>query len=71
MEHKGNPNEVSDTKYVSQEELKELIATAKEKGLKITPWFSLIVENFIYKWWDALIEGTLEDCVDQDTIHKL
>jgi len=26
-------------------------------GGKFTPWFKLVVENFIYKWWDALIEG--------------
>jgi isopentenyl-diphosphate delta-isomerase len=64
-------NEVSDYRYVTKEELQELMATSEEKGLKITPWFKLIVENFIYKWWDAWLAGRIEDHFDRDSIHKL
>jgi isopentenyl-diphosphate delta-isomerase len=46
-----NPNEVKDTKYVSKAELKEMF---KDKNLTFTPWFKLICENYLFKWWDHL-----------------
>lgn len=49
-----NPNEVKDTKYVTQEELKSFLADADKNGVPVTPWFQLIVKNFLYKWWDGL-----------------
>ena len=63
-----NPNEVKDTKYVSQEGLKQFIAEADENGIPITPWFRLIVENFLYKWWDQLDD--LES-LQSNTVHKM
>jgi len=51
---KPNPNEVMAVKYVTKSEVQEMVATAEEKGLKITPWFRLIGDNFLYKWWDHL-----------------
>ncbi len=68
---KARENEVCDWRFVSQDELRELMATAGQKGLRITPWFKLIVENFIYKWWDAFLHGSLHEHVDHNTIHKL
>eukprot|EP00056_Hartaetosiga_gracilis_P010854 m.161509 g.161509 ORF g.161509 m.161509 type:complete len:226 (+) comp13402_c0_seq1:738-1415(+) len=62
------PNEVQNTMWVSPDELKDLMATADEKGLKITPWFKLIVENFIFKWWADL--GNL-DTSEQEVVHKM
>ncbi|KAJ3323866.1 isopentenyl-diphosphate delta-isomerase idi1 [Boothiomyces sp. JEL0866] len=50
----ANPNEVQAIKYVSKQELVEIFETANETNIKITPWFRLIVENFLYKWWDKL-----------------
>ena len=38
-------NEVQATQYVTKEGLRELLATAGKKGLKITPWFKLICER--------------------------
>lgn len=50
-----NPNEVLDTKYVTQEELKQLVIQQKnDSSLKITPWFQLIIDNSLYSWWDQL-----------------
>jgi len=50
-----NPNEVDATRYVSKLQLKELFAQAEtDKELKLTPWFKLIVEKFLYSWWDSL-----------------
>ncbi|KAF6143751.1 hypothetical protein GIB67_016256 [Kingdonia uniflora] len=68
-----NPDEVADIKYVNQEELKELLrkADAGEEGLKLSPWFRLVVDNFLFKWWDHVEKGTLESAVDMKTIHKL
>lgn len=45
VEFKAEPNEVQDTKWVTPDELRQLIASAEDKGLKITPWFKLIVDK--------------------------
>eukprot|EP00055_Hartaetosiga_balthica_P002686 m.4867 g.4867 ORF g.4867 m.4867 type:complete len:226 (+) comp2303_c0_seq1:65-742(+) len=65
---KAVANEVQATQWVSQDELKELMATAEEKGLKVTPWFKLIVENFIFKWWADLSNL---DTSEQGIVHKM
>ncbi|KAJ2016727.1 isopentenyl-diphosphate delta-isomerase idi1 [Coemansia sp. RSA 455] len=64
-----NENEVGSVKYVSKEEMMEIIETAEETGTKLTPWFKLIDTNFLYKWWDQLDD--LSACVDTETIHRL
>ena len=68
-----NPDEVQDVKYVNREELKELLrkADAGEGGLKLSPWFRLVVDNFLFKWWDHVEKGTINEAVDMKTIHKL
>jgi len=65
------PSEVKDTKYVTKEELREFIATAESRGIRLTPWFKLIVDNFIYRWWDSLMLGTIEKEYDQNNIHRM
>jgi len=68
-----NPEEVADVKYVSKEQLKELIrkADAGEDGIKLSPWFRLAVDNFLFDWWNKAENGTLAEAVDMKTIHKL
>ncbi|KAK2658323.1 hypothetical protein Ddye_004856 [Dipteronia dyeriana] len=68
-----NPDEVADIKYVNREELKELLrkADAGEGGLKLSPWFRLVVDNFLFKWWNHVEKGTLKEVIDMKTIHKL
>ncbi|KAE9621973.1 putative isopentenyl-diphosphate Delta-isomerase [Lupinus albus] len=68
-----NPDEVADVKYVTRDQLKELLrkADAGEEGLKLSPWFRLVVDNFLFKWWDHLEQGTLGEVIDMKTIHKL
>ncbi|KAK1257882.1 hypothetical protein QJS04_geneDACA017395 [Acorus gramineus] len=68
-----NPDEVADVKYVNREGLKELLrkAEASEDGIKLSPWFRLVVENFLLKWWDHVEKGTLHEAADMKTIHKL
>ncbi|KAL1322448.1 hypothetical protein HN51_067445 [Arachis hypogaea] len=68
-----NPDEVADIRYVNRDQLKELLrkADAGEGGLKLSPWFRLVVDNFLFKWWDHLEQGTLGQVADMKTIHKL
>ncbi|GLT36309.1 hypothetical protein SLA2020_106970 [Shorea laevis] len=68
-----NPDEVADIKYVNREQLKELLrkADAGEEGIKLSPWFRLVVENFLFKWWDHVEKGTFKEAADMETIHKL
>ncbi|XVF06985.1 hypothetical protein REPUB_Repub06bG0098600 [Reevesia pubescens] len=68
-----NPEEVADVKYVNRDQLKELLrkADAGEEGLKLSPWFRLVVDNFLFKWWDHVEKGTLKEASDMETIHKL
>ncbi|RDX78909.1 Isopentenyl-diphosphate Delta-isomerase II, partial [Mucuna pruriens] len=56
-----NPDEVADVKYVNRDQLKELLrkADAGEEGLTLSPWFRLVVDNFLFKWWDHVEQGTL------------
>lgn len=65
-----NPNEVMSYRFVSHQELRELFAkAAKEDGVKITPWFRIISETFLFKWWDNL--SNLSQFVDEETIHRM
>ncbi|KAL2313905.1 Isopentenyl-diphosphate Delta-isomerase [Schizosaccharomyces pombe] len=43
-----NPNEVQAYKYVTMEELKEMFS---DPQYGFTPWFKLICEHFMFKWW--------------------
>lgn len=61
-----NPNEVKSYKWISKDELKDLF---EQEELPITPWFKLIVENFLYKWWDQL--DNLEKLKEVNIIHRL
>ncbi|KAE8308478.1 isopentenyl-diphosphate delta3-delta2-isomerase [Aspergillus transmontanensis] len=50
-----NRNEVQDSRWVSPEDLKKMFPTP---GLQYTPWFKLICESLLFKWWANL--GTPE-----------
>lgn len=64
-----NPNEVMDFRYVSQQELRELLEEGKEGRVKITPWFGMICESLLFKWWDGL--SNLAPFIDTSTIQRL
>lgn len=68
-----NPDEVAEVKYMNRDDLKELLrkADAGEEGVKLSPWFRLVVDNFLFKWWDHVEKGSLKDAADMKTIHKL
>lgn len=64
-----DPNEIKSHCYVTQEELKELLEKAENKEVKITPWFKLIAEKFLYTWWDSL--HNLKQFVNHEEIHRM
>ena len=71
-----NGNEVRDTAWVSQEELKGWFEDAdrgegKGKDFKFTPWFRLICESMLYQWWDALVQGDLKKFSDEKAIRRM
>ncbi|CAD5177987.1 unnamed protein product [Musa acuminata subsp. malaccensis] len=68
-----NPDEVAGVKYVNRDQLKDLVkkADAGEDDVKLSPWFRLVVNNFLMKWWDHVEKGTLLEAADMKTIHKL
>ncbi|EFA76790.1 isopentenyl-diphosphate D-isomerase [Heterostelium album PN500] len=63
------PNEVMDYKYVSWEELQEMFAAADRKEIKLTPWFRLIAENHLEKWWKDL-DNVKQHVEPSDKIHR-
>ncbi|KAK8660269.1 hypothetical protein V6N13_051201 [Hibiscus sabdariffa] len=66
-----NPDEVAGAKYVNRDQLKELLQKADAGEVKLSPWFRLVVENFLFKWWDHVEKGSLKEVSDMETIHKL
>ncbi|TNN63544.1 Isopentenyl-diphosphate Delta-isomerase 1 [Liparis tanakae] len=69
VELSPDPNEIKSHCYVNKEELKEMLEKGKRKELEITPWFSLIAETFLFKWWDDL--QNLKNFIDHKNIHRM
>lgn len=65
-----NPEEVADVRYVTQDQLKEMMDPAS--GLKWSPWFRIIAQKFLPQWW-ADLDAVLLDGkhADWGTIHKV
>ncbi|KAJ2959646.1 hypothetical protein NQZ79_g4962 [Umbelopsis isabellina] len=61
-----NPNEVRDSRYVTADELRAMF---EDPNVKMTPWFKLICETFLFEWWASL--DNLEAQRDVKTIHRL
>nr|XP_019801343.1 isopentenyl-diphosphate Delta-isomerase 1 isoform X2 [Tursiops truncatus] len=64
-----DPNEIKSYCYVSKEELEELLEKAAHGEIKITPWFQIIAETFLFRWWDNL--NHLNQFVDHEKIHRM
>ena len=63
-----NSNEVSECCYVDQQRLKEMIELEKTNNITLTPWFRLVANSFLFKWWDSLQDLSIH----KDTrVHKL
>jgi isopentenyl-diphosphate delta-isomerase len=71
IEVKPNPEEIKDTRYVTQAQLKQLIEQSKtDSTIKLTPWFGLIADSHIWKWWNGLLDGTLAQHRDGLVHHE-
>ncbi|KAL3186952.1 hypothetical protein MRX96_004758 [Rhipicephalus microplus] len=44
-------------------------ALLEVRGQSITPWFKLVLDNFLFKWWESL--DNLKKLEDHGTIHHL
>ncbi|WFD42714.1 isopentenyl-diphosphate Delta-isomerase [Malassezia psittaci] len=73
-----NKNEVCDEKWVSMDELKQLMNELDPSSF--TPWFKLIVNEFLFKWWQALLDHPNQNheydakmlaYLESDQIHRL
>lgn len=64
-----DPNEIKSYCYVTKEELEELLGKAARGEIKITPWFRIIADTFLFKWWDNL--NRLNLFVDHEKIHRI
>ncbi|KAL6925541.1 isopentenyl-diphosphate delta-isomerase idi1 [Hanseniaspora valbyensis] len=62
----GNPNEVREFKYVTMEQLKEMMANP---NLKFTPWFKLICQSYLFDWWSKL--DTIEEHANDKEIYRM
>jgi len=63
-----NPDEAADVKYVTLEELKQMMDPSS--GLQWSPWFRIIVDRFLCFWWkDLQLTLTTDTYVDTKTIH--
>ncbi|KIM85182.1 hypothetical protein PILCRDRAFT_817177 [Piloderma croceum F 1598] len=60
-------NEVSAVKYVDQAELKAMFEEPKNS---FTPWFKLIVNKYLYGWWDQLLQQRKEGKVNAMSLGK-
>lgn len=65
----ANHNEVMSYRYVDQRELRDLLAEARAGKMKMTPWFDIISETFLFKWWDSLHD--LTSFAEHKTIHRM
>ena len=63
----SNVNEVKSYRYVNQAELRKILGDADSGEIKITPWFKLICETFLFDWWPSI--DKVESIQDHETIH--
>lgn len=61
-------NEVSDTCWVTQEELNTMF---KDSSLTFTPWFQLICDTMLFEWWNHLKDGGLEKYKGEKVIRRM
>ena len=63
-----NANEVRDTKWVTQEDLKSMF---QDPQYHFTPWFKLICNSMLFQWWEGLEKGSLEKHMGEKEIRRM
>ncbi|XP_069111548.1 isopentenyl-diphosphate Delta-isomerase 1-like [Argopecten irradians] len=69
VELNPNKDEVKMCKYITKEELQNMADEQESKGTLLTPWFKLIIDKFLYKWWNDL--DNLSSHKDHTHIHRM
>ncbi|XP_004691143.1 PREDICTED: isopentenyl-diphosphate delta-isomerase 2-like [Condylura cristata] len=66
-----NPDsrEVKSYRYMTREELGDVLDRAAQGLEKVTPWFRTIMEGFVFKWWGKKLQD-VSQFVEPDTIHR-
>ena len=65
-----NADEVEEAKYVTEVELQQMMKP--DSGLKWSPWFRIIAERFLHRWWQDLGQTIASgEHVDLARIHKV
>ncbi|KAF8987162.1 isopentenyl-diphosphate delta-isomerase idi1 [Podila verticillata] len=67
-------NEVSAVQWVTQDELKVILekGVKHEDGIIVTPWFKLICDNFLFTWWDRMLEeGNVAKVARAEEVEKI
>ena len=64
-----NPNEVMSYQYVNQDDLQQLLAKGAKGEVKLSPWFQMISEKLLPKWWNNLDD--LSQVATPETIHRM
>jgi isopentenyl-diphosphate delta-isomerase len=64
-----NPNEVGGVREFTQAELREWMRAGG--AAQVSPWFAVMeASGLLYKWWDAVLAGTLEAVMERGVIHR-
>ena len=67
-----NENEVSEIKWVSQEELEAMLVAEVEGDGEIAPWFRCIASRLMTEeWWDAIGDKEKLGNLSDDLIHDM
>jgi len=68
---KPEPSEVESYMWMEQPELKRALNGDSRELRDWSPWFRIIAERFLYKWWADLTAAlTTDKYVDTATIHR-
>eukprot|EP00461_Guttulinopsis_vulgaris_P004561 UN04563 len=66
-----NVNECEAIRWVSKDELKQLLQDHVDGKVKVATWFHLMSEKFILKWWDRIAEIRQLDRLPDDLAEGL
>lgn len=63
-----NPEEVRSLRYVTRDEMKDLLTNHKQYNIKITPWMKLLAKDYLFSYWNNLHQ--LETIAQPKTIVR-
>lgn len=64
-----NPNEVQSVRWFTPEELRGWVQASRGDGVLVSPWFRIIENTLLHKWWAGVREGSVAQFVD-GKIHR-